>query len=150
MTSSVELELRSLVRDLIKESLPEIDMTPEVRTVRLTTDADLAAFVSTLLALAEEPSTRDRLRTGQLRFSLAPGRDGEDRSQEPTPLALVTPAANGTSSSVLQVDRGAVTERMLLKAISDGRRVVLGKAAVLTPLAREQARRHNIDVERRS
>jgi hypothetical protein len=95
--------------------------------VRIESDADLAAFVRSLLdrAAADGPAIRD----GRLRFTLGHG----------------APAAGG---GVMRVDRGAVTERTIKKAAESGGRLVLGPGAVLTPLAREKARALGIQIER--
>ena len=49
------------------------DGVDAVETVSLRTDRELAAFVTRLLHLFENPARRDDLRTGRLRFRLAPG-----------------------------------------------------------------------------
>jgi hypothetical protein len=96
--------------------------TARTEAVRLETDADLAAFVSTVLEHG------DAIREGRLRFTL--GRGG------------------AAPSGVMRVERGAVTERTIKKAAESGGRLVLGPKAVLTPLARERARALGIDIER--
>jgi hypothetical protein len=100
-------------------------------TVRITGDADLHAFVLRLLELFENPKTREDLRAGRLGFDLAGG--------------VAAPAAPG---AVERVERGAVTERVVSAAASRGTRLVLGPAAVLTPLAREKARALGVLVEK--
>ena len=90
--------------------------------VRIESDADLAAFVSTVL------DHGDAIREGRLRFTLGRGATA--------------------SSGVMRVERGAVTERTIKKAAEEGGRLVLGPKAVLTPLARERARALGIDIER--
>jgi hypothetical protein len=89
-------------------------------TVRIAGDADLAAFVRTVLDNA------DAVRAGRLRFTLGAA----------------------SSPSVMRVAHGAVTERTIKKAADAGGRLVLGPGAVLTPLAREKARALGIDIER--
>jgi hypothetical protein len=49
-----------------------------------------------------------------------------------------------------RVERGAVTERAVLKAAKDGKRLVLGPKAVLTPLARDRARVLGVEIEKES
>jgi hypothetical protein len=88
--------------------------------VRIENDADLAAFVSTVLDHGEA------IRQGRLRFTLG----------------------GGTPAGVTRVTHGAVTERTIKKAAEAGGRLVLGPGAVLTPLAREKARALGIDIER--
>ena len=106
-----------------------------VETVSVRTDQELAAFVTRLLRLAEDPRRRDDLRTGRLRFRLAPGGG-----------AQAGPA--GSARPVRRIDKGAVTEAVVRDAARAGARLVLGRRAVLTPLARDRARAAGVEIER--
>jgi len=101
-----------------------------VETVSLRTDADLDAFVKRLLRLFENPQRRDELRAGRLRFRLAAA------------------AGPGSVQPAHRVDKGAVTEAMVRQAARAGARLVLGRRAVLTPLARDRARVAGVEIER--
>jgi hypothetical protein len=101
-----------------------------VETVSLRTDADLDAFARRLLHLFENPKHRDALRSGRLRFRLAPT------------------AVPGSARPAHRVEKGAVTEAMVRDAARDGARLVLGRRAVLTPLARDRARAAGVEIER--
>jgi len=101
-----------------------------VETVSLRTDAELSAFVRRLLHLFENPKHRDELRSGRLRFQLAPA------------------AVPGSAQPAHRVDKGAVTEAMVSQAAKAGARLVLGRRAVLTPLARDRARAAGVEIER--
>ncbi len=101
-----------------------------VETVSLRTDADLGAFVRRLLHLFENPKHRDELRSGRLRFRLAPA------------------ALPGSAQPAHRVEKGAVTEAMVADAAKAGARLVLGRRAVLTPLARDRARAAGVEIER--
>jgi hypothetical protein len=101
-----------------------------VETVSLRTDADLDAFVRRLLRLFENPQRRDALRVGRLRFRLAAA------------------AGPGSVQPAHRVDKGAVTEAMVRQAARAGARLVLGRRAVLTPLARDRARAAGVEIER--
>ena len=99
----------------------EVIGNPErTETARIENDADLAAFVRTVLEHG------DAIRQGRLRFTLG----------------------GATPTGVLRVAHGAVTERTIKKAAEAGDRLVVGPGAVLTPLAREKARALGIDIER--
>ena len=142
-------EARKLVRELLQEALgssnghPAMVPPPPVaavhrpstwsqpaapgevigdttETVRIESDADLAAFVHRVLDQSAA------IRAGRLRFTLG---------SEPT-------------AGVMRVAHGAVTERTIKKAADAGGRLVLGPGAVLTPLAREKARALGVDIER--
>ena len=60
-------ELRALIREVIRDVLPK--GLPVTETVNLSTDEDLAAFVTRLLDL--DPETREDLRAGRKQFRLA-------------------------------------------------------------------------------
>ena len=109
------------------------DGVAEVETVSVRTDQELAAFVTRLLRLAENPRRRGDLRTGRLRFRLAAGGvAGPGRSARP----------------VHRIDKGAVTEAAVRDAARAGARLVLGPRAVLTPLARDRARAAGVEIEK--
>jgi hypothetical protein len=109
------------------------DGVAQVETVSVRTDRELAAFVTRLLHLAENPRRRDDLRTGRLRFRLAPGGAA---------------GAGGSARPAHRIDKGAVTEAAVRDAARAGARLVLGRRAVLTPLARDRARAAGVDIEK--
>ena len=134
-------ELRALVREVIRDVLPQGLAVTE--TVDLSTDEDLAAFVKRLLDL--DPGQREELRSGRKRFRL------------PSPQALSVPAGAGQvngaeraglSAPVRRIERGAVTENVIAAAARAGERLVLGRGAVLTPLARDRARASGVPIEK--
>ena len=145
-------ELRALVREVIRDVLPQ--GLPVTETVNLSTDEDLAAFVKRLLDL--DPGQREELRSGRKRFRLA------------SPQALSVPAGArqvgagqnngaghsdgaeraGPSAPVRRIERGAVTEAVIAAAARAGERLVLGRGAVLTPLARDRARASGVQIEK--
>ena len=124
-------ELRALVREVIRDVLPK--GLPVTETVNLSTDDDLGAFVRRLLDL--EPDEREEVRSGRKRFRLAGGAvNGAERA--------------GETSPVRRIERGAVTEAVISAAARAGERLVLGRAAVLTPLARDRARASGVPIEK--
>ena len=135
-------ELRAAVRAVLRDVLPTavIDAARTASSsaqattgeeVALRTDADLDAFVRRVAALCADPTRRAALQEGRHGFRLAVSVDA-------------APAAG----AVVRVDRGAVTERTVSRAAADGARLVLGKGAVLTPLARDKARSLGVVLER--
>jgi hypothetical protein len=79
-----------------------------VETVSVRTDAELAAFVTRLLHLFENPARRADLRAGRLRFRLAAA------------------GAAGSARPSRRVEKGAVTEAVVRDAARAGARLVLG------------------------
>jgi hypothetical protein len=132
-------ELRQLVRDILRELVPVTGWPAggtggaggAVRAVRLTTDAELRAFVAEVLRLADDPRRRADLETGRLRFTLGD-----------------CPAGGAAADPARKIEKGAVTERAVLAAAKAGERLVLGPRAVLTPLARDKARALGVRVEK--
>ena len=134
-------ELRALVREVIRDVMPQGLAVTE--TVNLSTDEDLAVFVKRLLDL--DPAQREELRSGCKRFRLA------------SPQARSVPAGAGQgngaeragpSAPVRHIERGAVTEAVIAAAARAGERLVLGRGAVLTPLARDRARASGVQIEK--
>jgi hypothetical protein len=140
--SDVE-ELRVLIREVIRDVLAK--GLPVTETVNLSTDEDLAAFVKRLLDL--DPDQREELRSGRKRFRLA-----ETSSAPPAPSiragALDGAERAGESAPARRIERGAVTEAVINQAARAGQRLVLGRGAVLTPLARDQARASGVQIEK--
>jgi hypothetical protein len=129
--------LRAVIREVLAELLPAPgrpqavrEQARDVQAVSLHTDADLEAFVLRLLHLFENPKHRDELRSGRLRFRLA------------------APAAPAPVRPAHRVEKGAVTEAMVAAASRAGARLVLGRGAVLTPLARDRARASGVEIEK--
>ncbi|WP_422742988.1 hypothetical protein ACN27E_16285 [Mycobacterium sp. WMMD1722] len=105
------------------------DEKHRTETVRLATDRDLDAFVRNLLRLFENPKNRADLKAGRLTFRLAG-----------------TPATG--AGQTRRIDSGAVTERHIADIAAAGSSLVLGRRAVLTPLAREKARALGVSIEK--
>ena len=99
-----------------------------VEVVSIRTDAELGSFVLHLLHLFENPKHRDALRAGRLRFRLA------------------APVAGGSAQPSHRIEKGAVTEAMVAASARAGARLVLGRRAVLTPLARDRARATGVEI----
>jgi len=142
MSDNIE-ELRALVREVIRDVLP--NGLPVTETVNLSTDDDLAAFVKRLLDL--DPDQREELRSGRKRFRVAV------TPAPPVPAGAVPISGNGAersgeSTPVRRIERGAVTEAAIRAAARAGQRLVLGRGAVLTPLARDQARASGVQIEK--
>lgn len=151
-----EAELRGIVREILSDALPKLKQSAEVRQVRIANDGDLAALVAEVLALASDKSSAARLRSGLLRFTLgdapaaASAAPAQVQAQTPAAAPAAAEPAAQAPSSVLRIEKGAITERVIAQAAQSGARLVLGPRAVLTPLAREGARKHRVVIERAS
>ncbi|MGH6833656.1 MAG: hypothetical protein ACRECM_11655, partial [Methyloceanibacter sp.] len=96
-----------------------------IEEVAITTDAELNVFVRRLLAL--EPKQREAVQAGRLKFRLQRARKSLESDGAP----------RGGSE---RIDKGIVNERKVVAAAKAGKRLVVGKGVVLTPLARDKAR----------
>ena len=153
-------ELRALIREVIRDVLPQ--GLPDIETVNLSTDEDLATFVARLLDL--DPEAREELRAGRKEFRLAvPSHPQTPQAPSVTQTAAVPApsggngvhgrngltAVNGSAGSATRrIERGAVTEKVVRDAARAGERLVLGPGAVLTPLARDRARASGVEISR--
>ena len=144
-----DADLRALVREVVRDAVADLipqptvtnhsgvqptgplnaDEKTRVDTVRIATDNDLDAFVRQLLRLFENPKTRADLRNGRLSFRLA----GTSAS---------SPAVSH------RIDSGAVTERHIVDVAASGGGLILGRKAVLTPLAQEKARALGVSIQK--
>lgn len=120
-------ELRGLVREVLKEAMASRAAPPPAQgteTVRITSEAELQAFVTRLA----KPGVIESVRSGKLRFT----------------LGQAAPAA-ATPGAVLE---GVVSEQKISALAAKGT-LILGPTAVLTPLARDRARKLGLKIERR-
>ena len=113
---------------------PEVPADATIERVDLRTDADLDAFVRSLVRRLENPRDRMAIRSGKLRFRLGAIGAG----------AGAAPAAG----PAMRIERGAVTERTVRDAAAAGARLVLAPRAVLTPMARDRARSLGVEIEK--
>jgi hypothetical protein len=125
-------ELRHMVRDVLREVMAQRGQPAgggAVETVRIASDQDLAAFI----ARVTEPQMLEKVRAGRLRFTLG-------TSPAPAPAAAAAPSAAPLT--------GVITEQKI-EHLKGAGRLVLGPGAVLTPLARDKARKLGLTIERR-
>lgn len=121
-------ELRHMVREVLREAMAQRGQASgiAVETVRISNDHDLAAFIARLI----EPATIEKVRAGRLRFTLG---------------AALAPAPATAMATALT---GVITEQKIDQFKGSGH-LVLAPGAVLTPLARDKARRLGLTIERR-
>ena len=120
-------ELRGLVREVLKEAMANrtpLQPAQGTEMVRIASEAELQAFVTRLA----RPGVIEAVRSGKLRFT----------------LGQAAPAIAATSA----VLEGVVSEQRISAMAAKGT-LVLGPTAVLTPLARDRARKLGLKIERR-
>ena len=127
MNAETSQELRGLVREVLRETLAK--RTPPshgVETVELSTEAQLQAFVIRLAS----PGVIEAVRAGKLRFTLG--------------TAKMPSAPIAVAGAVIE---GVVNERRV-DSLAGAGKIILGPTAVLTPLARDRARKLGLKIER--
>jgi hypothetical protein len=151
MTARVDApQMRAMIREVIREALPELvsrdrpvtsisQPSTEVRPVRVASDEDLNALVQTLITLLGDPDQAIRLRAGTLVFSL------ETSTSRPN---NATTERAPEEPLICRFDRGAITEKAVNEAAERGNRIVIAGRAVLTPLARDRARKLRVEITR--
>lgn len=156
MTGQLDSEaLRSLVREILREAIPDGGEAPALgkrpgpraasrpagalreESVSIGSDAELKAFVARLLRLFEDPAGREALRSGRhvFRLSRAGGGGGNGRSR----------SAGGDTG---HLENGVLTEVRLVSLAKSGRRITLGRGVTVTPLAKDKARQLGVKLER--
>jgi hypothetical protein len=124
MKPETSQELRGLVREVLKEAMANRAAPKQgTEAVRIGSDAELQAFIARL----SSPGVIETIRAGKLRFTLSP---------------VHLPAA---ASDTLE---GVISEQRISSLAAKGT-LVLGPTAVLTPLARDRARKLGLKIERR-
>jgi len=145
--------IRAMVRQVLRDALPEAvreKIAPQaadaaapkkktearsdsdaskIEDVSVATDVELAAFVRRVL------DQREAIQAGRLKFRLK-------RARKP---AETEAAPRGSGE---RVDKGIVTEKRVMAAAKAGKRLVVGKGVVVTPLARDKARQLGVEIER--
>lgn len=134
-------ELRAAVRAVIREVLPGVSPGgAPVTEVAVSSDAELDTLVRRVAVMCEDPDRRAAFTQGRHDFRLA--------GAAPAPAPPGAAQGAHPPANVLRVERGAVTERVVAKAAKAGSRLVIGRRAVVTPLARDRARGLGVEIER--
>lgn len=142
-----EPALASLIREVLAEELARLKNVagePQARVIseriRIANSDDLNRFAQRVLALASDPEKQKSIQDGKHVFELA----GSD-----TPRANPANSSRGSGHGNIQtIEKGFVSERQIDRLPKDISRLMLGKAARITPLARDRARQRGITIER--
>ena len=137
--SGLRDEIRAILREEIAALTKDAHVVapPPRERVQIASSADLNRFAQELLARAADPDFTARVGRGEICFELAHHR--------PAGTTIVTGAPT-PARDVL--DKPLVTERDIAALASGARSLRLGRNSRLTPLARDEARRRGIRIER--
>ena len=133
MAIDPNVDLRSMVREVLRDVIAARAPQPGCEAVAIACDADLQTFLRRL----STPGVIDAIRAGTLKFALA----------SPALAATVAAPAQMRTAPSARTLSGVISER-LLKDMAAGSVLVLGPTAVLTPLAKDVARRLGLKIER--
>lgn len=132
-------DLRDEIRAILREEFAALKAGATLETrerVRISSSADLTRFAQELIARAADPAFAARVTGGELNFELAEHRPAGG----PIVTGPAKPAPN-------VLDKSLITERDI--ATLDGARLLrIGRLSRLTPLARDEARRKGMRIER--
>lgn len=137
--SALREEIRAILREEIAALRGPQDPLRETvhETVRIASGADLNRFAQDLLRRAGEPGFQDRVARGDLVFDLATGA---------MPAAAVVTSPVRAQPDML--DKTLITERDIANLAGPARILRIAANSRLTPLARDEARRKGIRIER--
>lgn len=160
-------ELRRLVREILREALDQAGARPldsgsgtqpgndglatrlhrlaeggDRMEVTIRSDAELAEVAQALARAGGNGKLAEAIAAGRLRLRL-----GHQRAAATQHRPSDAPDQRGKGTA--QVDKGVLSEARVTELAKQNDRIVLGRAAVLTPLARDRARELNVAIERR-
>ena len=147
--------IRALVREVIAEEIGRLKGTggaarttplPTVReeAVTIRNSTELMQFVSRLIEITKDGRSRQEIEAGRWVFRLAGGGSGSDVIATGT-----APSGSDRRAERVVVEQGLISERQIDRLPKQTRRLVLGKHARLTPLARDRVRQRGIEIERK-
>lgn len=143
--------IAALIREVLAEELARIGAKKSkgkahaedsASTVHVTvsSDAELASFVTKIMGYAADPKMRRRIEQGKLVFRL--GATPSPSESTPPPQQAQTPA------EVVTIASGFFSERQVDQLPKGTKAVRFGKAVRMTPLARDRLRHRGISIER--
>ena len=138
--------LRDEIRAILREEIAALradaaPAAPQTERVHIATGADLNRFAQDLLRRASSPDFAARVMAGAHRFDLDDGARGGTAYSAP----IVTGPARTPPGTI---DKALITERDIVALGGGVRTLRLGPQNRLTPLARDEARRRGIRIER--
>lgn len=144
--SAIRDEIRAILREELAALRTETS-TPVVESISLASSFDLTRFACDLLARAAEPGFTERVQNGELRFELATSGPVSLPSHSPSGFSSSAYSATPAAHSPM-IHKPLVTERDLAAMANGQQHLRISRNSRLTPLARDEARRLGIRIER--
>jgi hypothetical protein len=143
--------LREEIRAILAEELAALraeagHFRVRAEQVVIRSDADLTRFARDLVARARDASFAADVESGAVRFELAGG--GISGPGRPSLTQIVTGPPSSATASAVVLDKKLVTEADVAAHGGHSRVLRVGAHSVVTPLARDEARRLGIRIER--
>lgn len=136
--SALREEIRAILREEIAALRAQTQHpAPSMEHVRITSSAELNRFAQDLVRRAGDPEFANRVARGDLMFALA---------ETGTPSMPIVSGPPCVQPDVL--DKALITERDIAALGAPARSLRIGRHSRLTPLARDEARRKGIRIER--
>lgn len=140
--SALREEIRAILREEIAALRSEVGHTPPAsEQVRITSSADLTRFARELVQRASEPGFAERVARGDLVFELSAPVGATPASTRHIVTGPVRQAPD-------RLDKSLITERDINALEATARSLRIAPTSRLTPLARDEARRRGIRIER--
>lgn len=161
-------DLRQLVREVLREALGEYGAAGRGQKATLaealgraarggetaltvSSDRELAELVRAAAVVSENDGLAQAVDSGRLKLSL--GQQARQAQGTPATSSGSAPRRNSSSAAAptkqpVHIDKGVISETRIAALAKEHSKLVLGKAAVLTPLAKDRARELNLVVER--
>lgn len=152
-------DIRALIKEILAEELSsmraEFARDAAVERVSVSTSTDLNRFALSVLDRANDPRFVSALRNGRFHFDPVRNVETPERVEQVPPAAMRTPAAKQPETLVTTIppkipefSKSLITERDLAAVANGETRLRITKTARLTPLAKDEARRRGIRIER--
>lgn len=164
-------QIRAVVREALREAIPEANAqnTPAknahecqlMKQIRQSIQANcrsavivdiesnekLNLFLRDFSKCLQDRNVSALIRAGRLKFSLKKARKNVTQNHSGRSVQARTSQVNKNSGDG-RLDSGVLTEAKILAFAKNHQRVVIGRRVVLTPLAKDRARRVNLEIVR--
>ena len=135
--------LAAMIREVLGEELAKLKPATnntgnQKESVSISNDADLNAFARHLVTRMNDPQARRDFEAGRLEFTLSTTEQFNPASNQ----------AAAHTANEHRIESGFMSERQIDALPRGLKRLIVGKAVRMTPLARDRARQLGIVIER--
>jgi len=138
--SALREEIRTILREELA-SVIEARMLPDIQRIKIENSHDLNAFARLILEKMSNPKFAEQLNSGQVMFEL-----DDQATTYRTMHTIPASVAKPTQKSVPTINKNLITEADIAN-VSAGN-VLVPRSARITPLAKDEAKRKGVRIER--